>query len=216
MKNTTDLHLTFFWELQKRRNEIESFDYIIFKEQIDNSYKESAILRSGLFMLNSHYEWFVKKLFQDYLDHIYKNNKSKINKIFYYDTIDKINQWRVNNIPFWKLEKLMKNLNLSFEDFLENLENNLFNKLFFKKQIKKLKLEKEFYHKNNTWDFCIKQSLKHILDKILIYKRNQIWHWDLIKISKNEFKSLKIFILWFFWILLEFIIDNSDKKTYLE
>lgn len=215
MENITKLHLSFFEELHNRRNEIDSINYMIFKSWIDNTYKMNAMLRSWFFMLNSHYEWFTKRLFQEYLDHIYINNSYILNKTFYYDTLEKINSWRINNIPFSRLEFLMHSLNLPVDNFLGILEKKLFQKSFFKKQIKDLKFCKKFYINDDNWVFSMKKSLISILKNILIEKRNQIWHWELTNITKEEFIAMKTFLIWFFWILTEFIIDNIENETFL-
>ena len=210
----TEIYLKLYEDLSKRRNELNSYSYILDKIK-NNSYQESAMIRSWIVIINSHYEWCIKNILDIYLKYIYDTNSKVLKDFFYYDSIEKINKWKiVNNIKISKLNELITWLGLSYPDFLKNINSDVLEKKIFLDEVLKNNLKNELYVYEN-WRINIEATLKKIINNNLIEKRNSVWHWDLLKIDKKLFFILKLFIFLFLNSFIWYIIDNIDKENYL-
>ena len=210
----TDKYLDLYDDLNKRRNELDSYSYILSKVN-SNTYQESAMIRSGIVTINSHYEWCIKRVFELYLEYIYTSENKNFKDIFYYDSLDKINKWKlVNNIKIWKMKELMVWLGLSYETFLNKINNDLLQKRLFIDEVTKNNFKNNFYV-FDKWLLNTEKTLINIIDNTLIQERNSIWHWDLKKADQKLFYILKLFILLYLNSFIVFIIENIEQKNYL-
>jgi len=210
----TDKYLDLYDDLNKRRNELDSYSYILSKVN-SNTYQESAMIRSGIVTINSHYEWCIKRVFELYLEYIYTSENKNFKDIFYYDSLDKINKWKlVNNIKIWKMKELMVWLGLSYENFLNKINNDLLQKRLFIDEVTKNNFKNNFYV-FDKWLLNTEKTLINIIDNTLIQERNSIWHWDLKKADQKLFYILKLFILLYLNSFIVFIIENIEQKNYL-
>lgn len=212
----TEIYLDFYEDLNNRKNELDSYSYILSKIE-SNTYQDSAMIRSGIVAINSHYEWCIKKVFEQYLNFIFSAEIKNFQDILYYDTLEKINKWKIiNNIKISKMKELMEWLWLSYERFIEKIHTDLLQKKFFIDEVKKTNYFRKFYVYESWKILNCEQTLIKIIDKTLIAERNSIWHWDLKKIDKKLFFILKSFNILYLWVFIAFIIENINNRSYLK
>lgn len=143
--------------------------------------KWNLLLQSAIILLNAHYEWFIKDIFQNYFEQVHKTSKIVL----------------YNNDIFYKKDLIFNWFNIEYSSLKEIMENSLWKKsasniyIRLRKELKYKKYFKKIFQKLWTFDLISNVNIDDQPEKIinnLVWLRNLYWHWyvDISHILKNE------------------------------